>query len=195
MTQREAFTDCVVAEYKSMEKADLALEVLATDGFTADTVSRISFGQPSTQTSNAMGNECDRKPNSTQGLEGELPSVVKGNPDVQMADRAAGVGAIIGGAVSTPIALGSLIGPFFVVGPILGLGLGAAIGGLFGASERWGVRQDVASDYEKKVREGSVLVVVTDSSLRLHEAYKLLQTTGPFSIERFRVPDTPSTMA
>lgn len=212
----ESFQDCVIAEYRSLEKADLALEVLATGGFTTENVSRISLNpdtSPAPETTrhqSASQSQCTPRasgPNdetttdrtgqqpapagsSLAGstVEGKIPDQVRGNPDEQKANRAAGVGAVIGGALATPVAVGSLVGPFFVVGPLLGLGLGAAVGGLFGAAERWGVRRDVAADYEKKVREGSVLVVVTDSSLRLHEAYKLLQTSGPYSLERFRVP-------
>lgn len=199
----ESFHDCVIAEYRSIEKANLALEVLATGGFTTETVSRISFGQPSSD--NVLPDERlsaqelsihSKRDGSSAGetgqLRGEIPDQLRGNPDKQKADKAAGIGALIGGAVATPLSIGTLVGPFFVVGPLLGLGAGAAVGGLFGAAERWGVRRDVAADYEQRIRNGSVLVIVAnDSSLRLHEAYKLLQTSGPFSLERFRAPATP----
>lgn len=198
MTEIKKFNDCVIAEYSSLEKADVGLDVLATDGFTSETVSRVSLGAPKSESTlprndSASADSDPRQSDKTNDdLDTTVPDTVKGNPDTQKADRSAGVGALVGGAVATPLAIGSLIGPFFVVGPLLGLGIGAAVGGLFGAAERWGVRRDVAADYEKRVRDGSVLVIVTDTSLRLHEAYKLLQTTGPVSIERFRVPEQPA---
>lgn len=197
MTDLKKVSDCVIAEYRSAEKADVGLDVLATDGFTSETVSRVSFGNPESHSllpqhaGDAEGKGADSSSELTaesNDLDVRVPETVKGNPDPQKAERSAGIGALVGGAVATPLAVGSLIGPFFVVGPLLGIGIGAAVGGLFGAAERWGVRRDVAAEYEKRVRNGAVLVVVTDTSMRLHEAYKLLQTTAPLSIERFQVP-------
>lgn len=153
MTQEKKFNDCVIAEFSSPEKADLGLDVLATDGFTSDTVSRISFGAPESQSS-LPGKEAE--PEKATELDADVPGAFKGNPDSPKADRA------------------------------------TAVGGLFGSAERWGVRRDVAAEFESKVRNGSLLVVVTDTPQRLHEAYKLLQTAGPLTIGRFRVPDQPA---
>jgi hypothetical protein len=53
------------------------------------------------------------------------------------------------------------------------------------ADQQRGTDDQAAKDYEQRVREGSVLVIVTSTPPRLNEAERGLQTTGPKTMERF----------
>ena len=79
----------------------------------------------------------------------------------------------------------TMMGPMLVVGPIFGMAAGAVGGSLLSAISRWDVEQDVAAAYEAKVREGSVLIIVTGDSIRVDEAAAMLRTVPPTSLERF----------
>jgi uncharacterized membrane protein len=166
----QSFSQCVIAEYATAADAEVGLQVLATDGFTYENVSKIT-------------------PADSLSDDEKLSASVQRETEGIQPDGSIGVGAMIGGALSIPLAIGTLIGPMFVVGPLVGLGFGAAAGGLFSATKRWGVAEDVAAEYERKLESGSTLVVVSDTDLRVHDAYKLLQTSRPLSVERFKLPE------
>src|SRR5689334_5168568 len=110
---------CVVAEYASYEKARIGLEVLDMRGFTADTVSVVSR---STDT-NVAELERARREKSTR------PSVA----------ASGGLGAAVASGAVAPMAIGTLLGPFFLIGPIAAAVAGAAAGGLLSGAERWGI--------------------------------------------------------
>lgn len=157
---------CLVAEFASLQEAQLGLEVLEKFDFKSDAVSLVSRGDE----------EALEKIGDQQRGDGEHAS-----------GKSIGLGTLIGGTVAAPIAVGTMIGPFIVAGPLLGMAAGATMGGLFSEAEQWGIHEEAARDYEERVRNGSVLVIVTSTSPRLDEAQQGLQTTGPKSIERFSV--------
>ena len=97
------------------------------------------------------------------------------------------VGAMTGAALTTPLTVSTLIGPFMLVGPLAGIAAGAALGGLLSRTDRWGVDHDVATDYEQRAAEGSVLVIVShEDRIRLDDAVRSLKTSTHRSIERYR---------
>ena len=73
-----------------------------------------------------------------------------------------------------------------MAGPLVGMAVGAAVGGLYTRLKSWGVGEDVSADYEQRVLAGSVLVIVNEESQsRLELAEQTLRDTEPKSLERF----------
>lgn len=159
---------CLIAEYETNAAAKVGLEVLETDHFTLQNVSVVSkASDPAAKHLQELHDEKESKPQAPDG-------------------RSTSLGMLIGGTVAAPIAAGTLIGPFIIGGPLVGMAVGAAIGSLLGSLDRWGVSHNISADYEKRVRAGSVLVIVHDvDEIRLNDAKSLLQTTDPKSLEQY----------
>ncbi len=153
-----------IAEYETLSKAAIGIEVLEKSGFTNNEVTLISIAEN----------------------HGSLASVTVPESEKELAVGAStGLGMLIGGTVAAPIAMGTMIGPLMVAGSLVGLVLGAGLGGLFEVSppKSW---KEKAADYESRVQAGSVLIVVdANSRVRLDDAVNPLKTTGPVSLERF----------
>jgi len=161
---------CLIAEYANFYDAKVALAVLETDQFTQDDVSIVRRKE-------------DLAMEEIQQLEDR-------HTDSPSAASAAGVGAAVGGSIATPIAFGSLIGPFFIAGPLAGMAVGAVAGGFLAGTDRWGVNQDVAKSYEQRLQSGSVLVLVHhEDPIRIDDAEALLQTCDHIDLTRFEATD------
>lgn len=161
---------CVVAEYQSLSDADIGMQILEKSGFTNDHVSLVT----------KAGDQAADELRSLKSFQTESPP----------ADGAVATGAMTGTAITTPLAVSTLIGPFMIAGPLAGLVTGAALGGLLSNTDRWGVNGDAATDYEQRVADGSVLVVVShDDPVILDDAVRSLKTSTHRSIERFRRTD------
>jgi uncharacterized membrane protein len=158
---------CLVAEFGSLKEAQVGLTVLENFDFKSDAVSMVSRGHE-------------------EALE-KIGDQQRGAEEQASAGKSAGLGTLIGGTVTAPIAVGTMIGPFIVAGPLIGMAVGAAAGGLLSEADQWGIHEQAARDYEQRVREGAVLVIVTSTPPRLDEAERGLKTTGPKSLERFSV--------
>ena len=159
---------CLIAEYATIEAANVGLEVLQSDDFTPEEVSVVT-----------------RQHATTIADEGELVSQSSDSPST---GKTVALGAIIGGAIATPLAVGTMIGPFFIAGPLIGILAGAAVGGVLKSVAKWGVDNDAAERYEQRVAEGAILILVsTDDSIRLNDAEQLLRTTSPESLEQFHL--------
>jgi uncharacterized membrane protein len=156
---------CLIAEYDTSAAAKVALEILEVNAFTLETVSVVSKAT-------------DPAVKHLRELENESSSQ----------NRPTSLGMLLGGTIAAPIAAGTLIGPFIIAGPLVGMALGAAIGGLVGSMQRWGVADDISADYEKRVRAGSVLIIVHDVDIdRLREAREQLVSTDPKSLESYEL--------
>lgn len=153
-----------IAEYDSLESARLGIEVLEKSHFTDKEVSLVTSASDSAVA-------------QLQGLHDETAE--SSGPG-----RGVGLGMLIGGAAAAPVAVGTMIGPFIVAGPLLGLAVGAGLGGLFEGAKNDTLR-NLSEDYENRVKAGSVLIVVSvDNRVRLDDAVNPLVTTGPKSLER-----------
>ncbi len=79
-----------------------------------------------------------------------------------------GTGGVIGGVLGWLVGIGSIaipgVGPFIAAGPILaalgGTAIGAAVGGLTGTLVGLGIPEYEAKEYEKKIKEGKILISV-----------------------------------
>lgn len=179
---------CLVAEYESQSAAKVGLEVLRKSDFQTDAVSVAWKGH-----TRALG-KVDRG--------GDQIGEVGVASSMQ-------IGASIGALVGTPLAIGSVMGPIMIAGPLAALFGGAALGaivseagdsernresadrvdsrGLYAMANHYGINSHAASDYEKRIDNGAVLVIVTSTPPRLDEAQRSLKTTGPVSMQRFEV--------
>jgi hypothetical protein len=167
-------TECVVAEFRTRPDAKLALEVLMRNHYTRENVSVVMRADD--PTAENLDEFRDEEGISAADVEVNAPD-----------GRSVGLGMLLGGAVSAPLAIGTMIGPFIIAGPIVGMGIGAALGALFGSLEQDDTAEDEPS-YEDRVKAGSILVIVTqDEMIGLNEAEAVLATTNPKTMERFEL--------
>lgn len=177
---------CLVAEYESQSAAKIGLEVLRKADFQPDAISVAWRGH-----TRAL-DKVDRSGSNDQGIAVE-----------QSMEIGAGIGALVG----TPLAIGSVMGPIMIAGPLAALAGGAALGavmsgagrsasnresddrvdsrGLYAMANHYGINSHSATRYEQRINEGAVLVIVTSTPPRLDEAQRSLKTTGPASLQRF----------
>lgn len=162
---------CVVAEYANYEKARIGLEVLDMRGFTDDTVSVIS---KSSDTNVPELERARRRKNAETSV-----------------TAAGGIGAAVASGAAAPLAVGSMLAPFFVVGPLAAALAGAAAGGLLSGAKNWGVSDEMSESYKKRLEDGSVLVIVHATGDRLEEAESGLRTTDTLSLATYsaKTPD------
>ncbi len=162
-------SQCLIAEYETNAAAKDGLEVLEKTGYTLEQVSVVSSADdPAAKHLRGLQDEPEKHISSASAPEG----------------RSVSLGMLIGGTIAAPLAAGTLIGPFIIAGPLVGIALGAAVGSLV-KMDNWGVARDVSADYEQRVKSGSVLVIVHDvDEIEINEAEASLKTTGPKSLER-----------
>lgn len=163
------YDQCIIAEFENTQKARLGLEVLAKAGYGEDQVSFVS--------------------RSDDPQLGNVAKLEKDAADEGEGSTGAGIGGLLGGALTAPIAASTLLGPFILVGPLVGVGVGAALGGMLGGAQQWGVTPEAGETYEKSVRDGAVLIIVTGDKVALREAEASLKTVGPESIRHFATPE------
>lgn len=97
------------------------------------------------------------------------------------ATAGASTGGVIGGVLGWLVGIGSLaipgVGPFIAAGPIMvalsGTAIGAAVGGMTGALIGLGIPEYEAKIYEKKIKEGRILISVTTQDLEVARRLQL----------------------
>ena len=103
------------------------------------------------------------------------------------ATTGATTGAVAGGTLGLLAGIGALaipgLGPFIAAGPIMaalsGAAVGATIGGITGALIGLGIPELEAKQYEKKIRDGNILISVhTDDSEERSRAKEILEREG-----------------
>ena len=156
---------CLVAEFKNRDELQTALQVLEMAGFTTEHVSTIT--------------------RSDDVSESTIPETSTRTGQSPPNEKSVAASTLTGGAVGTILGIGTMLGPFMIAGPILGMAAGAAGGGILSAASDMGINRDVGSDYEKRIRNGSLLLIVTGTAAELDEAEKSLRTCGPTSMESF----------
>lgn len=166
---------CVIAEYDSAEKAQVGLEVLEKNGFTTETVSVVS--RRNEESVGALAH-----------LERDAPETSEDRPE----ETSTGLGMLLGGGVAAPIAAFTMVGPFMLAGPIAGIAAGAVAGRVLGGAHKWGVHESARESYERRVKEGAVLIIVHDDSIRLDDAESVLSTTQPRKLDRFAFSEQES---
>jgi hypothetical protein len=161
---------CIVAEFQDSEKARLGLQILAKAGFDPTQVSFIA-----------------RRDDPALA---ELGKLEKDAAEGLRTTSGAGLGALLGGAVSAPVAVSTLLGPIILVGPLVGMGLGAAIGGLLAGTHKWDENPDAGQHYQRAIEQGGILVIVSGTKGELLEAEASLKTAGPVAVKHFAMPES-----
>ncbi len=165
--------ECVVALFSNLSRALIAKKVLDAAGFGDDNVSLITHSESEELKSlQSNGQEILDQNRESQ--------VTKDQPDYAPAGRT-GTGALMGSIVSVPIAVGTLLFPLFIAGPIVGAGVGALLGA-FGDAQKNPV--DDQPNLEEQIRGGAALIIVTAEDYRVRDAKGLLQTCDPIRLER-----------
>ena len=156
---------CVVAEYENYQKARIGLEVLDMRGFTADQVSVISRDD--------VGNISELERARREKLQQTTKT------------SSGGMGAAVASGAALPLSIGTMLGPFFIVGPIAAAVAGAISGPLLSGAQDWGIPPAARTSYQERLEEGSVLVIVHATGDDLLEAEGGLKTTDTLSLEKF----------
>lgn len=151
--------------FKSVPRAEQAVDALIAAGFRSDDISVLAPDQKATH---ELATE-----KNTKAPEGTTAGAT--------------AGGAIGGTLGLLAGIGALaipgIGPFIAAGPIMGalagLGVGAATGGLIGALVGMGIPEYEAKRYEGRVKDGGVLVSVhCDNSDWVARAKDVLKRLG-----------------
>ncbi len=114
----------------------------------------------------------------TRGGESELDATSLVDQSDQM-EKSAAIGAAAGAAIGLLASSALLIipglGPVLFVGAMASGITGGLVGGLVGAMSGWGVKEDHVREYERDLRSGKSLVMVTGDPLRLAEVQALME--------------------
>lgn len=156
---------CVVAEYEDYDKARVGLEVLDMRGFTSDQVSVITK------------EDAEKIGALERARREKLQETTK--------TSSGGLGAAMASGAALPFALGAMIGPFFVIGPVAAAVAGGIAGPLLSGAEDWGIPPAARKSYLDRLEEGSVLVIVHATGDDLMEAAAGLRTTDNLSLEQY----------
>src|SRR5437870_12569518 len=103
----------------------------------------------------------------------------------------ASTGGVLGGGLGWLVGIDALaipgVGPFIAAGPIMaalaGAGVGAAAGGLSGALIGMGIPEHEAKRYERKIKEGNILISVhSEDSDERKRAKEMFERSGAHDI-------------
>ncbi len=160
---------CLVAEFVSMEKVHVALEVLRLDHFASDAVSVAWRGHEDAIKQTEDHEETDENPHGAahDAEAGEL------------------LGETLGGAVATYLSISNAKIPVMVAGPLSELIRDAIADSLIDEAKQWGIHERAAMRFIQRIADNAILVIVTSTPYRLDEANAVLKTCGPESLERF----------
>ena len=144
----------IVGIFTNEENAVRAIENLKTQGYEDDEISIVT--------------KDEERFNAIQDRTGV--DVDNENDDMGGTMAGAAAGGTIGGIGGLLLGLGALaipgVGPIVAAGPIastiVGALAGGAVGGIAGALVDYGVSEDDAKEYEERVNQGDIMVLVDD---------------------------------
>lgn len=149
---------CVVAIYDSLDNARKAVQVLEQSQFPPDQVSLV-----------------------TQSIHTQVPeerTMQYGDQAEGNAGKGAGFGGLLGLLLGAPLLAIPGIGPVLLAGPLATAITGAIVGGFLGSMSGWGVHADHVREYEQRVRDGAILVVVNGTPQQLADAQRMLNESN-----------------
>lgn len=157
----------LMAEFTSLDRADTALQILESASFDAQSVSLLThrgaaeFEKIDQPASNAV----------------DSPAV----------DKSVQAGTLVGGTVGAMLGTVSMVGPFLVGGPLLGMAAGAGLGVLVNAANQYGLSETELQELKQRVASGHVVILVHENPGRINQASRLLQTTDPHRLRTFHL--------
>jgi hypothetical protein len=150
---------CVVGVFGSRNLTRVVIEGLEQAGFSEEQVSLVTT-------------------NVEQQVENE-EMLDYGDKSAEKATKGAGMGGLAGLLLGAPLMMIPGIGPLIVAGPLAMAMTGGIVGGFLGAMVGWGVEPNNVEMYQKKVQEGSVLIVVHGAPDEVARAHDLLSSHSP----------------
>ncbi|OLZ12279.1 general stress protein [Sulfobacillus thermosulfidooxidans] len=111
-----------------------------------------------------------------------------GHPDSDMHNLSSGIGwgGTLGGVTGLLAGVGALaipgVGPIIAAGPLAATLTGAVAGGLAGALMDYGIPSNESHEYETRLKEGDVLLMVRADAPEVDKAKKLFQEHGASDI-------------
>ncbi|MGB4588885.1 MAG: general stress protein [Clostridiaceae bacterium] len=175
----------IIGIFNTEEKAIKAVEQLRADGYTDEEISVVTSNRESyDRLSRVVGDEIVEDQDSTRASAGG-------------AATGAATGGTIGGIGGLLLGLGALaipgVGPIVAAGPIAaaigGALAGGAIGGIAGALIDNGVPEDEAKEYEERIKEGDIMVLVDDDEARRESVYSNFSEHGSYNRDRYRMDE------
>jgi len=106
-----------------------------------------------------------------------------GDQGVNNAMKGAGLGGLFGALVGSPLLLVSGLGAAVIAGPVAAAATGMVLGGFLGGMSGWGVHTDHVREYEEKVKEGQVLVIVSGDAEDVAKAEQVLKGTEAVDVQ------------
>lgn len=152
------YNQCSVAVFKSFEDASQAIQALDTAHYPEQQVSVV-----------------------THDVAKQVPqeqSLQYGDKSVQDVATGAGTGGLLGLLLTSPLLAIPGVGPAIFVGPLAAGATGAIVGGFLGGMTGWGVHEDHVQDYERRVREGCLLVVANGDPAEVAKAHRIFQESA-----------------
>ncbi len=174
----------IVGIFKTEQNAVNAIENLKTQGYQEDEISVLVSDQTRyTSITEKTGLDLGEK-----------------NEEGSGALAGAAVGGTIGGVGGLLLGLGALaipgLGPIVAAGPIaatlMGLLAGGAVGGLAGALVDYGIPEEQARDYEDRIKQGDIMVLVDDDDdeERRKSVYDNFTTNDSYNKNTYTYADT-----
>ena len=155
-----------VGTFMTRQDAELALQELQEAGFNMDRVSVIVNNPQSND--NIGGAEV--KPASEQAKDGAGAGATAGAATGGLFGLIGGLGVIALPGVGAVAELGIVL-----ANTLLGSGIGAAGGGLVGASIGWGIPEDRARYYDEMLSRGRYIVLMEGTQAEISGAEAILQ--------------------
>lgn len=171
----------IVGIFKAEEHAIKAIDGLRSSGYTDDEISIITKDEEKYNSLTAkVGKDITNKKTSASG-----------------ASAGAVTGGTIGGLGGLLLGLGALaipgVGPIVAAGPIAtaitGALAGGAVGGLAGALIDYGVPEVEAKEYEERINEGDILVLVDEDEVKRDKVYDTFYENESLNRDTYRHRD------
>ncbi|MEW6243992.1 MAG: hypothetical protein AB1497_07000 [Bacillota bacterium] len=161
----------VVAVFDSKDRAERAVNTLRERGFRDNEINIVA------KEDRVRGNGGGR--GRGNGEEGGMFSGEVGD--------GIATGGAIGGLAGLLAGAGALaipgIGPIVAAGPIAGALSGAFTGGVAGGLIDFGIPEERGREYERKVREGSILALIKADEKKVDEATRIFREAGAREVE------------
>lgn len=171
----------IIGIFKTEELATRAIEGLRSSGYRDEEISIITKDE---EKYNTLANKVGKD--------------IANDQDVASGAAAGAVtGGTIGGLGGLLLGLGALaipgVGPIVAAGPIAaaitGALAGGAVGGLAGALIDYGVPEIEAKEYEQRINEGDILILVEEKEEKRNEAYENFYRNESLNRDTYRHRD------
>lgn len=173
----------VVAQYESLDEANVGLQVLDKLGMEHDAISLVTRKQFA---SSSPSDDQESDGEESNAIESSAVDISQDQNIDSLVDRlkspmssqtaaGAGAGAALATGLALPLSITTAVAPFFVAGPLFAAVVGAIGGATVGAGQS--DRTDSTNYYRELVESGATLVIFSGNRAMALEAERGLKTT------------------